>query len=131
MSNKPPKTELEQLQQFWYKKLEDEGFEDIEQTDGKLKSWSSRFAHSRIQELREEKEPYYYMCNQFLNEYKFDSRFEQIIWEYHSNALSSREIAKIFDKAKVYKTNRQTVWLIIKRLEKAMKNMYISSSQHE
>ena len=125
------KTEYENLRDEWYKKLEDSGFVDAEQTDGNLKSWSSRFSHDIVQQLKEENEPYYYMCGQFLNEYRFESRFEQIIWEYHSNAISPRDIAKIFKQVKVYKTNRQTIWLIIKRLEKAMKNMYLPSWQDE
>ncbi len=129
MSHK--KDEFQKLQAQWYKKLEEDGFKDIEQADGKLKTWSSRFVHDRVQELGEEREPYYALCTQFLNEHLFDNRFEQIIWEYHTNGLSSKEIAKVFEKAKVYKTNYQTVWLITKKLEKIMKKLYLPSWHHE
>jgi hypothetical protein len=123
----PPKKldDYNKIRALWYKKLEKEGFKDIEDDQGRLKAWSSRFSHTRIKELYEDKQPYYNMATQFLNDYKFESRLEKIIWEYHANALSVRDITTILRKTKVAKTNRTTIWQTIKRLEEHMKRMYL------
>jgi hypothetical protein len=125
-SSKKPPTEYDKLRAIWYKKLEESGFEDIEQDDDKLKAWSSRFAHDNVRQLMEDRQPYYRLCDRFLNEFKFDSNFETVIWEYHSNGLSNKQIDKLFKETKAFKTNRHTIWLIIKRLEKTMLTMYVS-----
>lgn len=49
----------------------------------------------------EAKQEYYIMAEHFLNEYKFKSNFERIIWEYHTNGMSARNILKTLKKAKV------------------------------
>lgn len=117
-------SEYDKLRAIWYKKLEDEGFQDIEQDEDNLKLWSSRFAQQRSTKLWESKAAYYYMAGNFLVDYKFASKTEQLIWQQHSDGVSARDIAKELIKSGI-QTNRTTVWQQIKRLESTMKKMYV------
>ena len=127
MPPKKPITEYEKLRAIWYKKLEKEGFVDIETDENNLKSWSAKFASKRSQDLWQAKEAYYYMATNFLNDYKFESSFEKIVWEYHTNAISIRDIVKLLrKKTKVTPINRTFIWSIVNRLETTMKKMYLS-----
>jgi len=118
-------TEFETLKDQWYKKLEDSGFDDIEQDEFKLKAWSSQlFIHS-TQTSWEAKAIYYQMATNFLEEYKFSSKLDQIIWEYHANGLGVREIAKIVSRLKVKKKEKDTIARIIAGLKIKMFTMYL------
>lgn len=119
--------EYAKLKKVWYKKLAKSGFEDIETNKEKLKVWSNRFTQQKSVDSREAKEQYYHMATSFLNSYKFSSQIEKIIWEYHTEGISGRDIAKILKKTKVFKSNRQTIWLMIKHLKNEMKKMYMPS----
>lgn len=124
--SKPKKTEYERVRDVWYKKLADDGFNDIELV------WfggrgTSRSEQWKDPDLRQATVDYYCMAQHFLNEYEFDTEVEKIMWEYYSNGLSFREIAKVLNKTKVTKTNKDAVWLIIKRLEEIMKGLYLST----
>jgi len=66
------------------------------------------------------KEDYYYMTEQFLNSYDFESGLEKVIWEYHSNGMSKRNITKTLLGVKI-KINSTKVWQIINKLSKIMK----------
>lgn len=123
--SKPPE-DYNKLKAFWYKKLKKEGFDDIEDDEGRLKSWAVKFNNRRFQQLWQSRETYYYLATQFLNDYKFENRMEKFIWEQHVNAASVRDITTALKKARIAKSNRQTVWLVIKRLEQHMKDMYLS-----
>lgn len=124
---KKPITEYDKLRAVWYKKLEKEGFQDIETDEHNLKSWSAKFASRKSQELWQAKEAYYYMATNFLNEYAFDSALEKTIWEYHTEAISIRDIVKLLrKKTKVMIINRSSIWTTINRLETTMKKMYLS-----
>ena len=73
--------EFKQLQEEWYKKLENEGFVDIERTtsirglrkeqyDGRAKyGWASR-------EWNQSKLEYYYLAEHFLNNYNFKKNLD-------------------------------------------------------
>ncbi len=129
------------LKKLWYKKLketkrksnqnliflddapEDEYFKDIERNEYELKR-PSEFVRERYLKSWQSKETYYYAANHFLNEYKFVSALERIIWEYHSNGISGRNIAKTLTKTRRRPINRMTVWRIVKRLNKEMKKLY-------
>jgi hypothetical protein len=118
-------SDYKKLRTKWYAKLKKSGFKDIEADDDHLKVWSSKFSEQKSVTTWEAKEAYYYMANHFLNTYKFKSNLDRIIWEYHSNAISVRSIAKLLNKTKAIKTNRQTVWLTVKKLRDIMKlNIY-------
>lgn len=125
--SKRPKT-YEQLRDQWYAKLKKKGFDDIEDTQGRLKKWSSDvFGKKALVQNGgwQAKAAYYQMAERFLNEYEFATELEKTIWEYHTNAVSVRDIAETLNKAKVTKTNRQAVWLVVHRLEDLMKRMYL------
>lgn len=119
------KSELNKLKKIWYKKLKDEGFEDIEPHENTLKRWTSYFNSPRALELAESRQEYYYMANQFLNEYKFETALEKTIWEYHSNAISYRNITKLLKQVKIKETNRTSIGSIIKRLRSIMFKTYL------
>ncbi len=132
MPPKKPLTEYEKQRDIWYKKLKKEGFDDIESNEDNLKSWSSRFATKRSVELQQDREAYYTMATTFLNSYAFESPLEKAIWEYHVEAISIKDIAKLLRKAKVrkiagkYKVDHNSVWSVVSKLEKAMKRIYLS-----
>lgn len=120
-------SEYAKLKALWYKKLKDEGFDDIEQDEDNLKSWSAKFVREGSPlELIESKTAYYQMATNFLNDYDFETELEKIIWTYHSEAISYRNIAKLLKESKVIETNRTTIWQIVKRLGESMKKMYLS-----
>lgn len=124
MAKKPE--DYEKLRAIWYKKLQKEGFKDIEQDEDNLKEWSTKFFLNHDKTTREAKESYYSMATQFLNEYNFESNLDKVIWEYHANAMSVREIAETLRKAKIIK--RTGAWVhefVVKRLRKIMKKMYM------
>ncbi len=117
--------DFKKLQAKWNKKLEKSGFIDIEDETERLKSWSIRWRTKKRLNEAKARQPYYELATQFLSEYEFESNLDQIIWEYHSNGLSIREIADTLKKVKIGRhQTRNTVWPTIKRLEEAMKRKY-------
>lgn len=121
------------LQSQWTDKLEKSGFEDIESDEETLKIYSTvMFSRARSKVNNggfEAKAQYYQMATSFLEEYKFDSRLDKIIWEYHAEGLSVRDIANTLNKVKRTKTNYTTVWLLIKQLKKSMYAMYMAPQE--
>jgi IS30 family transposase len=115
--------QLKRQQKIWYAKLKKEGFKDIEYADGSLKGHAKKRSFVQQQATQE----YYYLCYHFLHEYKFDSELERIIWEYHTNGLSARDIAVTLKKAKIIKLSHQSVWIRIKRHENIMKSKYAAT----
>ena len=118
------KTDFDLLKDEWYKKLEDSGFQDIEQDEERLKSWSSqRYIHSDPVNWAA-KFAYHQMATNFLEEYRFKNKLEQAIWEYHANGLSAREIVKVLKSLNVPKHSRQKLDQIITRLKTKMFDLY-------
>lgn len=122
---KKPKATYEELKSVWYKKLESKGFKDIEKNELQLKSYSTEFARPPTVRNWHAKSEYYSMAGQFLHNYKFESRLERIIWEYHINGIGSRSIARVLNKAKVSNIYGTKVFQIIQRLVREMKKMYL------
>lgn len=133
MAKKPPPSP-EELKVVWYAKLKKSGFQDIETDRGVLKTWSSRFASKKVQRDYDAKMTYHYMAAQFLNNYKFASRFERIVWEYHSEAISADDIAEVIFKLKITKLKKAslhtTIIRIIKRLRHEMKKLYLNGYKY-
>lgn len=111
--------------EVWYKKLKRSGFEDIEMNETQLKRYSTDFNTITVVRTYEAKTEYYSMARRFLNSHQFETPRERIIWEYHSNAISCRNIAKILNKISRKKTNKDLVNIVIKRLTKEMKRLYL------
>lgn len=120
-----PKVDFHTLKDVWYRKLERSGFEDIERDEYKLKRSSKDFCLPVVNRDWEAKNEYYSMTGRFLNEYKFKNNLEKVIWEYHSNAISMRDIAQTLNKTRVKKFNKDSVHSILKPLIKQMKKMYL------
>lgn len=121
------RNDYEKLRDKWYAKLKKEGFEDIEVNEAELKEYSaSTLRRKRDFNNWQDKAAYYSMATNFLNDYRFASELEKVMWEYHSNAISIRDIVKLLSKAKVAKLNRHDVWVIINKLRKTMMKMYMN-----
>lgn len=122
-------SEYEKLRKIWYKKLERSGFNDIELNDNDLKEPSSIFRLSRNpQVVWKAKVAYYHMATRFLNDYEFKSKQDKIIWEYHTEGLACRNIAKLLTKALRKKINHVVVWRTVSKHRVIMKTMYSSSN---
>lgn len=121
------KAKFNRLKAEWDKKLAEAGFDDIEYKDGSIRSGALRSTSAKDPILREAAQEYYYMACHFLNEYTFASELERIIWEYHSEGLSVRDICKILKDTKVAQLSRWTTWNTVKRLETIMKSKYLTS----
>lgn len=121
------KTEYERIRDVWYKKLKDSGFEDIEQPGGSINSGVPRSMNFQEEDLRQITQDYYCMAYHFLNSYEFDSELERVIWDYHTNGLSLRNIVKLLKQTKVSKASKDKVWRIVSRLENIMKGLYLSA----
>lgn len=116
------------LKKEWYKRLENSGFQDIEQDEDNLKSWSvSKGVRNRnngasaqqVLENREARETYYRLAGQFLHDYRFTSRTDRLIWEKHSDGESIRDIVKILALHGI-KTTKNPVNEVIKTLRDIM-----------
>ena len=129
--NKPRKrrTEYEKLRAFWYGVLKAEGFNDIEQDEDTLKEWSSRTLrknqHENLLDSWADKMEYYNLATRFLNEFPFEKELYRVIWSYHVEGISYRNIAKILRKAKVARLKKDTIWRIVSELKLTMKQMYL------
>jgi hypothetical protein len=118
-----PKEELKALQKVWYKKLEDSGFKDIEDINNNIKVWPS--ISQRSQEYIEANTIYYRMANHFLVDYDFGPDIiDKVIWEYHANGISIRDIADALHRAKIKRTGRLVVHKTIQRLQAEMYKLY-------
>ena len=120
--------QFQDLKAKWYKKLKKSGFEDAEQDEERLKSWSleknskSRrpgASDSDVAMLNSSKAEYYRQAGFFLHEYKFESRIDRYIWEKHANGVSHRNIAKILNKLG-HEYDRNKVLNIITKLRVIM-----------
>lgn len=127
MANK--KTEFNILKKIWDEKLKESGFKDIEYKSGSIASGvpsSLRGATSNLRAKVESTEEYYRMTYHFLNDHKFESELEKVIWEYYTNGLSYRSISKILRTAGVSSFHKEEVMAVINKLEKLMKARYLS-----
>jgi hypothetical protein len=108
---------------YWYRKLIESGFEDIEkcflnnQDESYLRKWDGfyfqlRYHTSRFKMIRD----YYRYTSYFLENYCFDSIKEKRIWEMHSEGIPVRKISHILSL---------TVWCIQKTIQKLRKKMLI------
>ncbi len=127
MSRKPS---LKSLQKTWYKKLKDSGFKDIEYKAGiveytnGLERGAPNLANMHPTQYQII-EHYYSMARSFLIDHEFSNEVEKTIWEYYSEGLSVRDISTTLNKSKIHKP-KSTVFDIVKRLEKIMKQRYLA-----
>lgn len=125
MSQKFNKTKkFKDLQEKWRKKLKKSGFNDIEDENENIDRGSWDFRTKKVLDSYQTKKDYYYRATQFLNEYNFDTQLDKIIWEYHVEAIGVRGIAKILNKLKLSKFRHVSVFNIITRLNREMREFY-------
>jgi hypothetical protein len=114
------------LQKKWDEKLKKSGFKDIEsRATGALENNST--SGGTIDKRRvtwELQAEYYRLATHFSNDHTFKSEFERVLWEYHSNGLSVREITETINKVKSKKTDKTTVQEILVELRDEMKRLY-------
>lgn len=126
---KKPLTDYDQVRAVWYEKLRQDGFVDIEQDENNLRVWSTEFTKSKFLNNWREKEEYYYIATTFLNDYSFETELDRVIWEYHTNAISVRNIADTLNKTGIVQTDRNEIQRTITRLRTIM--MQTAWSGHE
>lgn len=117
------------LKTRWYTKLAKAGFEDIELNEHRLRTWSHNFTDENTKKSWQAKETYYRLAINFLNDYKFESNLDKVIWEYHSLGISARHISETLFKAGIKKYKKSKVWLKIDMLRAEMKKMYMNPEQ--
>ncbi len=119
-------TDYKSLKIIWYKKLADSGFVDIEADEETMKRRGTRteeFARPRSRRSWEAKQAYYRMATHFLNSYPFASKLDQIIWEYHVEGISIRNISKLLTKARYKHKGKTLVGKMLLRLVNTMKSL--------
>ncbi len=129
MATRPKKplnpNDYQAQKKYWYAKLKQSGFDDIELSDTTLKLGSEQFRRARSMQGWQAKAAYYQMASNFLNDHRFANRLERIIWQYHSEGISVRDISITLNKAKTHrKMSKDIVWAIVNRLTKIMKKLY-------
>lgn len=111
------------LQEIWYKKLKDSGFEDLEEprvgNNDKsyhwLKQWHNQYFQQRYTPSQfDAKQDYFILASRFLFEHKFENTLEKNIWKLHSEGEYIRETAK---KLGTYKLKVEST---LKKLKKIM-----------
>lgn len=115
------------LKAKWDAKLKKSGFDDIEVEGTDLLRGGNPIRTDNGKrnggpwELKAE---YYRLAHHFLNEKEFANRIDEIIWEYHSEGMSVRDIVLTLNKVRRKKVNRMLIWRIVERLRDEMKALY-------
>jgi 23S rRNA A2030 N6-methylase RlmJ len=116
--------EFKKLRDKWYKRLKDSGFVDIENKNGELLTSHADYFRYRQKMLGsttfEVKEEYYRLARQFLSDHKFADKREMLIWEYHSEGKSIREIVRRL-KARGHTAYKDLVSNTVKELSQLMR----------
>lgn len=116
----PQDKKFKALQNKWYSKLKDSGFNDIERDGDQLKTDPMQNVTTFYnQDCFEAKQTYYRMVGEFLHNYKFEDIKERLIWELHSEGVSIRD-SVIELKKRGYKAYKRQVHETIQKLVKEM-----------
>jgi len=123
--------EVKKLKKIWYNRLKESGFEDIETDEFNLKTWSTEFYRKKDWTAWQSVNEYYRLASIFLQEHKFINNLERIIWEYHANGISARNIALLLKQTKVADLEKSNVNNRIRALRTIMKKQYLIEPFHE
>jgi hypothetical protein len=97
---KPRKTKAKNTQSYWYDRLKEEGFQDIEDTSNPerpLKEWHSRkFLSERSRARQEARENYNKMIDNFINSRSLDD-ICRLITKHGNSALEPSDVKKILE----------------------------------
>lgn len=116
---------LEELKRIWDRKLKKSGFEDIETKNGTLANTTHSGGNLDKRRVTwQSQEEYYRLARHFVHDYAFEKPIHKVIWEYHAEGISTRNIAKLLNKVRRKKIDRQTVWELVNKFAAEMKKMY-------
>lgn len=124
---------LAELKKEWYEKLKKEGFEDIEVDEHRLKTWSTGNGSPYAESYKYKplgfaaKADYYSLATHFLNENEFKTRYEEIIWTYHTEGISVRDTCKLLKKAgfeRSWSIDKNSVHRVVLALRQQMFKLY-------
>jgi len=105
--------QFKKLQQKWYKKLEADGFKDIENTsdpDQPLTHFDCAYFQTKHNPLDFElRQRYYELASQLLHDFNFRNRIDKKIWKLHSEGVRASDISK-----KVKLSYNQVIYIIKK-----------------
>jgi hypothetical protein len=105
---------LKTLQKEWYKKIEAQGFTDIEYPTGQVKKFQAS-----IHKI-EHTQKYFSIAQDFLNNFTFNSELDKQIWALHCEGWSYRQTAKILNigtnKTQYRMTKLKTIMEIWRKL---------------
>lgn len=95
--------EFKKLQNTWYKKLEKDGFDDLERRGvpdewirhgGRIRVTDANFSYEKM----ESQTDYYRIVGFFLHDHTFENEFQKQIWTYHAEGISIRDMVNLFEK---------------------------------
>jgi hypothetical protein len=125
------KKHLKELQEFWYKKLQETGFQDIENTslpEPALVNFDSFKFRKSSHLIEEQKLAYYQKATELLDTYPFESELHKIIWSLHCQGFGKRRIEKAIAHIAVeYKTvnpkpyKREAIGIIVAVIQGSIK----------
>lgn len=87
------------MKREWYSYLNKTGFKDLEKSEYQLKTYSSSLDNNQeIQNkyVYEAKQNYFMWASTQVYQKDFKSNRDKIMWEFHSEGLTSKEIAPRF-----------------------------------
>lgn len=132
----PKNKDLRDLKIEWYKKLKDDGFEDIESSPDNpdnFKQWAAhRFTSAQNNGLSRAdvlfrgqiKENYYRLAGHLLYEYPFENETDRLIWELHADGHTYVSIIKMLKEQHSIVVYRDSIRKVIKKLREAMSKHY-------
>ncbi len=116
------------LQDEWYKKLKSDGFEDIEADETKLKRWDSHVFYARHSPTSfAASQEYFRYAGIFLHEHEFKTKAERVIWELHSEGMTTQAIFETL-RSRRSKITRNQVYATVKSLSDLMRAACLKSS---
>lgn len=118
--SKKPQPSLKELQKIWYKKLADEGFEDIEWggPETRFLTWTPK--PDSAEDLAS-KQTYYRLCERYLLNYKSLRGKERFIWKMHSQGATYDEILLAYNKVYKPKVSVYTIYYRVQEIFKKAK----------
>lgn len=120
---------FDKLKAKWDQKLLDSGFEDIEDRNEMLKTYSQIGRNVDEYYARESFyssiEEYFRLASFFYHDHKFDNKLDKELWAYHCEGKSIREISKALKdrkidlkKSGVFKRVKKLIDLMLERNKK-------------
>lgn len=106
------------LKSKWYKKLADTGFDDIEDSEGDIKSKGDAKVIKNALQDKEQRETYYSIAREFLETYNFENDTAKDIWRLHCEGLGKLSIAK---ELNITAYTAETITVKLRKLAKLRK----------